>query len=38
MNSIIAQEPAPGVAIESGGVVRVTLSRGPSPFDANDHP
>jgi serine/threonine protein kinase len=38
MNSIIAQDPAPGVAIEPGGVVRVTLSRGPSPFDANDNP
>lgn len=38
MNSIIEQDPAPGAAIASGGVVRVTLSRGPSPFGANDNP
>jgi hypothetical protein len=35
MNTIIAQDPAPGTAIDAGGVVRVTLSRGPSPFGDN---
>lgn len=38
MNAIIAQDPAPGTAIEEGGVVRVTLSRGASPFRSNPSP
>lgn len=38
MNSIIAQDPAPGAATETGSVVSVTLSRGPSPFPSNRPP
>jgi predicted Ser/Thr protein kinase len=32
LNAIAAQEPAAGVAIAPGELVRVSLSRGPSPF------
>jgi serine/threonine protein kinase len=38
MNAIVTQNPAPGESVGSGGVVRVTLSRGSSPFGSNESP
>jgi serine/threonine-protein kinase len=34
MNSVAAQDPPPGTSVAPGGVVRVCLSRGRSPFGA----
>lgn len=35
MNSIIAQSPPPGSRVPPGTTIQVTVSRGPSPFGAN---
>lgn len=38
MNAVLAQDPPAGAAVSPGTVVRVTLSRGPSPFRNADEP
>jgi predicted Ser/Thr protein kinase len=38
MNAVIAQDPPAGATVPPGTVVRVTLSRGPSPFRNADEP
>jgi serine/threonine-protein kinase len=38
LNAIVAQDPPPGARVAPGTVIRVTLSRGPSPFPDNDRP
>jgi predicted Ser/Thr protein kinase len=38
MNAVIAQDPPAGATVAPGTVVRVTLSRGPSPFRDADTP
>jgi serine/threonine-protein kinase len=35
LNAIVSQEPAPGALAADGQIVRVILSRGPSPFPAD---
>jgi serine/threonine-protein kinase len=38
LNAIAAQDPLPGVALAPGETVRVSLSRGPSPFAGDSQP
>lgn len=38
LNAIAAQDPPPGVAVNPGETVHVTLSRGQSPFLGNNQP
>ena len=32
LNAVVAQDPPPGTAVSPGAAIRVSLSRGPSPF------
>jgi serine/threonine-protein kinase len=38
LNAVVDQDPPAGVAVAAGTVVRVALSRGPSPFPTSDQP
>jgi len=38
LNAVAAQDPLPGAAMLPGETIRVSLSRGPSPFPASNQP
>jgi hypothetical protein len=38
LNAVAAQDPPPGTAVSPGATIRVSLSRGPSPFAAAGQP
>jgi serine/threonine-protein kinase len=38
LNAVAAQDPPPGAALLAGETIRVSLSRGPSPFPASSQP
>jgi eukaryotic-like serine/threonine-protein kinase len=38
LNVVVSQDPPPGASVSPGAMIRVSLSRGPSPFAAADQP
>lgn len=38
LNAVVSQDPPPGSAVPPGTIVRVSLSRGPSPFGSDGPP
>ncbi len=38
LNVVVQQDPPPGTSVSPGAMIRVSLSRGPSPFAAADQP
>ena len=38
LNAVAAQDPPPGTRVAPGATIRVSLSRGPSPFPAAGQP
>jgi predicted Ser/Thr protein kinase len=38
LNAVVAQDPPPGTSVSAGTTIRVSLSRGPSPFGDDTQP